>query len=158
MSDKRHIDKCESRWSISCPTVDDPTLIVCPKCSSKGVVIPSPEGHLKAVCAKCGFSAVQPEGAHGFYWQDDNPTDGYFGYNLWLQTNCAGNSLWAFNIRHLELLESYVGAKLRQRTSDEKWGWQNSSLTSRLPKWMKNGKSRDSILNSLAVLRKKSTS
>jgi hypothetical protein len=155
MNNKRHRDQRESRWDISKPTIEDPTLVVCPKCNDKAVITPTSNERLKASCTNCGFSANQPEDNHGFYWHDENPTDGYFGYPLWLQTQCVGQSLWVFNLRHLELLESYVGVKLRQRSKDKKWGWQNSSLTSRLPKWMKEAKNREEVLKSLNFLRKK---
>ncbi|MEW9532434.1 hypothetical protein AB0B72_28180, partial [Microbispora sp. NPDC049125] len=41
--------------------------------------------------------------------------DPFFGLHLWLQTPCCGNVLWAYNIRHLDLLEGYIGADLRER-------------------------------------------
>jgi len=147
-------DERESRWSRTSPTIEDPTLIVCPRCTKKAKVIPISDHTYRAACAYCGFTEEHPENNHGFYWQDDNPTDGYFGYDLWLKTTCCGYSFWAFNVRHLDLLESYIGAKLRERTKDEKWGWQNSSLISRLPKWLKSTKNRDEILRSIKYLRK----
>ncbi len=152
-SNERYIDNRESRWSISMPTLEDPTLIVCPKCSGKGAVVPFSGEKLRASCANCGFSKNQRENSHGFYWYDENPTDGYFGYNLWLQIDCGGNSLWAFNNRHLNFLVSYVNTKLRQRSNDIEWGWQNSSLISRLPKWIKSAKNRELIIKSLQALR-----
>ncbi|MGI5171658.1 hypothetical protein ACQEU3_45665 [Spirillospora sp. CA-253888] len=33
---------------------------------------------------------------------------------LWLQRSCCGHVLWAYNVRHLDLLESYAAAKLRE--------------------------------------------
>ncbi len=151
----RHTDNRESRWSISDPTIEDPTLIVCPKCACKAFILPSINNRLRATCSNCGFSADQPNENHDFYWHDENPTDGYFGYKLWLQTNCSGHSLWAFNLRHLKILESFVGARLRQRVKDEKLGWQNSSLTSRLPDWIKSKKNRKLVTKSLQTLKKK---
>jgi len=85
----------------------------------------------------------------------ENPTDGYFGFDLWLKTSCVGHSLWAFNIKHLEFLESYVSAKLREREEGEKFGWHNSSLASRLPKWIKSSKNREALLKALNELKSK---
>jgi len=155
MNKHRHIDNRESRWGISQPTTEDPTLIVCPKCNSKAVVLPAADGVVKASCITCGFTNSKTDDNRAFYWHDENPTDGYFGYDLWLQIICLGNSLWAFNNRHLDILESYISADLRQRENDEKWGWQNSSLTSRLPKWIKSSKNRGELLKSLSKLREK---
>jgi hypothetical protein len=30
----------------------------------------------------------------------------------WLRTPCCGNVLWAYDLRHLDLLEEYVGASV----------------------------------------------
>ncbi|MDY6934102.1 MAG: hypothetical protein SVZ03_07755 [Spirochaetota bacterium] len=63
--------------------------------------------------------------------------------------------MWAFNIRHLEFLESYVSARLREREKDERLGWHNSSLASRLPKWLKPAKNREAILKAIYELKAK---
>jgi hypothetical protein len=90
-----------------------------------------------------------------FGWHAENPTDGYFGADLWLQTRCVGRSLWAFNRRHLDILEGYVAASLRERERDEEWGWRNTSLASRLPTWMTSGSNRNAVLEGLRSLREK---
>lgn len=41
--------------------------------------------------------------------------------------------IFSFNI-----ITSYVGATLRGRAEDDELGWANSSLASRLPKWIKS--------------------
>ncbi|WP_444937087.1 hypothetical protein ACJJIW_08275 [Microbulbifer sp. JMSA004] len=155
MSNIRFKDGREHRYTISKPTKADPVLIACPKCSSKAVVIPLVEDKVRASCTECGYSTDKPSIGCSFYWYDDNPTDGYFGFNLWLRTDCVGNSLWAFNNEHLEFLESYVSANLRERSKDEEWGWRNSSLASRLPKWIKSSKNRDALLKAINELKEK---
>lgn len=155
MSNIRFKDGREHRFTISEPTDSDPVLIVCPKCSSKAVVVPHGEDKVRASCTQCGYTTDKSSNGRSFYWYDENPTDGYFGFNLWLKTECIGNSLWAFSNKHLEFLESYVSAKLRERTKDEEWGWGNSSLASRLPKWVKSSKNRDALLKALNELKAK---
>jgi hypothetical protein len=74
--------------------------------------------------------------------------------SLWLQTPCCGHILWAFNYAHLSYLESYVEAEQRDRTQTT-YGWSNSSLASRLPKWMIASKNRDDVLKAIKKLRDK---
>ncbi|MEP4888847.1 MAG: hypothetical protein ABJV04_02375 [Aliiglaciecola sp.] len=155
MSDTRFKDGREHRFTISKPTEVDPVLISCPKCSSKAVVIPFGEDKVRASCTKCGYSIDKSSNGRAFDWGGENPTDGYFGFNLWLRIDCIGNSLWAFNIRHLEFLESYVSATLRERTKDDEKGWSNASLGSRLPKWIQASKNRDALLKAISELKSK---
>jgi len=63
--------------------------------------------------------------------------------------------LWAYSERHLAFLEDFVGAQLRERVRDEKYGWSNSALASRLPAWMTSAKNRDEVLKCLARLRER---
>lgn len=72
------------------------------------------------------------------------PHDRLSGLPLWLQAPFRGHLLWALNARHLEWLRGYVGAALRERTPHV-----NRSLASRLPGWVKAGRSRESILRLL---------
>ncbi|THV28747.1 hypothetical protein [Glycomyces paridis] len=66
---------------------------------------------------------------------------------LWLETDFRGRTLWARNEQHLEFLERYVAAGVRET------GPFNSTIASRLPAWIKSGKNRDDLLRALAKLR-----
>jgi hypothetical protein len=79
--------------------------------------------------------------------------DDYFELPLWLQTPCCGEVLWAYNERHISFLEDFVGARLRERVRDGKYGWSNRSLASRLPAWIKSAKNRDEVMKGLSRLR-----
>ena len=86
--------------------------------------------------------------------------DGYFGLPLWLQTPCCGKILWAYNREHLDFLESYVKAGLRESFPLKVYEigrvmWRNKSLASRLPTWMKRAKNRDEVLRGIERLRRK---
>ena len=80
--------------------------------------------------------------------------DNYFHYPLWLQTSCCGETLWAYNLRHLEFIEAFVRAKLRERKPHELHGWSNQSLFSRLPKRIQSAKNREEIIKAIAKIRK----
>lgn len=72
----------------------------------------------------------------------------YRGVDLWLRADVAGHVLWAFDPIHLDRLEEYVAAKHRERTPNH-----NSSMASRLPRWMKQASHRDEVLAGIARLR-----
>ena len=71
--------------------------------------------------------------------------DPVFGLPLWLQKTFGENLFWAYNTKHLDLLEQYVGAKLRERGINNK-GTKNSLMFSRLPEFIKIAKNREAIL------------
>ncbi|MFS0702903.1 hypothetical protein AB6N23_00130 [Cellulomonas sp. 179-A 9B4 NHS] len=69
------------------------------------------------------------------------------GLDLWLQTPCEGHVLWAYDAAHLDFLERYVAAGLREQEPG------NSSLASRLPAWVKSRKNRHAVARGLQRLR-----
>lgn len=74
-----------------------------------------------------------------------------FGLALWLRLECCGGRLlWANNAVHLDYLDSYIGATMRERPPDT-----SSQLYWRLPGWMKDRKHRDEVLRGLARLRER---
>ncbi|WP_088068111.1 hypothetical protein [Gottfriedia luciferensis] len=115
-------------------------LIECPQCK-KGTRITwvANKSKQKLVCQKCGIVYVS------------NSISNIGGEeSLWLQTHCCGKTLWAYNKEHLDFLENYVRASLRERVPKI-----NSSLASRLPNWIKSAKNREEILKGITKLRKK---
>lgn len=58
--------------------------------------------------------------------------------------------LWAYNSDHLAFLRGYVEADLREREPNA-----NASLASRLPKWLKSAKNRESVLRAVKRLETK---
>ncbi|MDA0672945.1 MAG: hypothetical protein O3C67_04455 [Cyanobacteria bacterium] len=104
----------------------------------------------RLICGRC---------AHHQDWQGDlvrwgDAQDCYFGLPLWLQTAVAGHTLWAYNLRHLSLIEAFVAAPLRSRRPDAA-GWHNRSVISRLPRWMQTAQHRPAILRAIARLQQR---
>jgi hypothetical protein len=139
-------------------------LVVCPKCEGLAkVVIDEAEfaklptrrllkfrnnffAPRRLICLNC---------LHRDFWKGTQITTGasvdwYFRLPLWLQISCCGETLWAYNQKHLEMLENYVAAKLRERTVKGR-----NSFLSKLPKWIKSAKNRDEILKGIVKLKKK---
>ena len=82
-------------------------LISCPKCGRKSYGVPYGEDAVRSTCFRCGYTSTEPSNGRSFYWYDENPTDILFVFNLCLQTECVGNSLWVFSEKHLQFLESF---------------------------------------------------
>lgn len=139
-------------------------LVVCPKCGGRAkVVIDEAEfaklptrrllkyrnrfyAPRRLICLNC---------LHRDLWKGNQiltgvSVDWYFRLPLWLEIPCCGERLWAYNREHLDLIEKYVGAKLRERTSKGR-----NSFLSRLPKWIKSAKNRDEILKAIKKLKEK---
>jgi len=147
----------EDRLTISTPTDEDPTLVVCPQCGGMAKVFPFGEqpqiGYsMRVVCTKCSYAKTKTDTSQTYYWSEEDPTDSYFEYPLYLKMRCCSSSLWVFNRRHLEFLEQFVSAGLRERRQGEH-GWSNSALASRLPKWLQSAKNRKPVMACLAKLR-----
>lgn len=132
-------------------------FVQCPHCNSSALVRPIDPNKTdyfaprRFSCKACGASKS---------WSRQEIkilrlklVDNYFHYPLWLQTPCCGHSLWAYNLQHLEFIEAFVRAKLRERKPDEQYGWSNRSLFSRLPKWIQSRKNQDQIIKAIAKIR-----
>lgn len=139
---------------------DDEILVVCPQCKGRALVRrqdPTSQDHFaprRVSCGNCGFARDCTERRSSMTWRIP-PVDGVFGLPLLLQAPCCGQILWAWNQRHLEFIEYFVRAKLRERQSHPVYGRFNSSLASRLPSWTKKGGNREEILKTIESIRRK---
>lgn len=142
----------------------DEFLVVCPKCARLAkVVIDQVEfqklptrklekfrnqffAPRRLICLNC----LHRDTWKGTQILTGSNVDWYFRYRLWLEISCCGETLWAYNAKHLEMLENYVSAKLRERTRKGR-----SSFLSKLPKWIKLAKNRDEILKAIKKLKEK---
>lgn len=134
----------------------DEFLVACPKCSEMAKIFPTENGSKdfreklfaprRLVCLSCIYRNEWNGGEIGI----GASFDWYFRLPLWLQTECCGKNLWAYNRKHLEFIENYVASKLRERTPNI-----NKSLASRLPQWMKSAKNREAVLKGIERLKEK---
>ena len=136
----------------------DEFLVQCPKCQSCATVRRiDPENvdlfaPRRFSCKACGSSKDWSRREITRPWRGE-PLDDYFHYPLWLQIPCCGQTLWAYNLRHLDFIEAFVKAELRERLPNKQYGWLNRSLFSRLPKWIQSRKNRKAILKAIAKIR-----
>jgi len=118
--------------------------VVCPRCEARAVVTKVHDAR-RVVCSGCGHSAQWS----GRSTEWGGPIDPFFRLPLWLRADCRGHTLWAFNEPHLDLIEAYVAADLRERGH----GPHRMSLVSRLPGWLKSAKNRDEVLRTIRRIR-----
>lgn len=80
-----------------------------------------------------------------------SPPSGGRSYRVlrrFLETQVAGETLWVLNLAHLEALEDWLGAKVRERGPRA-----GLTMMARLPRWMKASTNRTKVLRGLAQLR-----
>lgn len=117
-------------------------LVRCPNCTRVAHVVPAPEAVAarvtvftprRLVCQSCGPSRAWSGNQVMLSPSTVRPAaDPYFGVPLCLQTETRHGWLWAYNLEHLNLLQRYVQATLREQAS-----WYDSgrkmTLVARLP-------------------------
>lgn len=122
-------------------------LAECPSCGGCVRVVPHGQELRRAACPVCAWSHEVSAGTS--LW--GAAVDPYLRLPLWLRTRVGGEELWALNAAHLDVLESYVTAGLRERARDAR----SQSMLERLPAWLKAAKNRDAVLAGLARLRER---
>lgn len=131
--------------------------VKCPKCASRAIIrnkdIKNCDqfAERRLVCTTCPHVEDWSGKVMAFPWYS-TPADPCFGYPLWLQASCCGDTLWAYNRSHLEFLRKFVSATRRNRIKDPEHGWSNKSLASRLPKWIQIAKNRNAVLKAIGRL------
>lgn len=85
---------------------------------------------------------------------DNGNVDIFFGYELWLEQECMGNRIWAYNYEHLTFMEEFIAAPLRSKPHDIKQ-YSIKSIGSRLPRWMTSAKNREKVLKAIGELKHK---
>ncbi|RSN37721.1 hypothetical protein DL990_01425 [Amycolatopsis sp. WAC 01416] len=122
---------------------DEPILVACPRCSRCASVTPE-----RLTCAGCALVRFPPDPDYRAW---NRPVDPFFREPLWLRADCCGgHTLWAFHVSHLDLIERFVAATLRERGLGDRPGL---TLVARLPSWMTMAKHRDEVLRTIAKLR-----
>jgi hypothetical protein len=147
-------------------------LVRCPRCDACAVSRGSPVENRwvmwrqrRLVCADCGYadswSATRRTAATVVTTADHRAAaaegallgagvDPHFRLPLWLTTSCCGgHTLWAWNPEHLDVLDGYLGARLRERGDQDGY----TSMLEKLPTWMKTAKNRDELAKVIARLR-----
>jgi Zn ribbon nucleic-acid-binding protein len=88
----------------------------------------------------------------GHQWTVETGEDFFIRDTLWLRMPCHKNVLWTLNRPHLEFMEQFVAADLREERMPE---MSSRRLSSALPRWLIAGKNRDDVVRCLKKLREK---
>ncbi|MFB9830696.1 hypothetical protein [Actinoallomurus acaciae] len=154
----RHIDRGRPLTAYA-----DLVHVVCPRCGSRAAVVARPGlpelryyaelrfRPRRLTCGDCALTrewAAERRGNALIGVRLGGPDDPFFGLPLWLQTPCRGKVLWAYNERHLDAVEAYVAATLRERGSGPAM-----SMVACLPAWIKAAGNRDDVLRAVERLR-----
>jgi hypothetical protein len=161
----RHVDDGRSIFSFS-----SDVWVRCPKCADlahvrwrqeEGARFGWIEGReARFGCLGCGLTEkTENYGSDYCHITDDRIRKGgdpFFGYDLWLTIEFRGHLLWFFNPEHLEYVHQYVAADVRAREPKLR-GKANTTLTSRLPLWVKSAKNREALLKVMEKLHEKAS-
>lgn len=80
---------------------------------------------------------------------NDKEEGRYLGLPLFLSEPVGGHTLWALNPRHLDELEAWLRADLRERPLDAP----HTSMIERLPQWLKVASARGPALRAIGRMR-----
>jgi hypothetical protein len=143
-----YLDQFAADILVRCPHCDRPAKLL------KRLDTAGSRSGYRFVCGFCARAKQWPSKREkSFPVPAGGPILSGFDLELWLQVACCGQTLWAYNGVHVAFLERYIAASLRERRYDI-WGWgRNSSLESRLPRWMQASKNRSAVLKGLERLR-----
>ncbi len=72
--------------------------------------------------------------------------DQWYNLPIWFQKDVNGNLFWAYNLEHIEYLERYIKADLRERPFTNGF---NMTMVARLPQFVKAAKNREKLLKIL---------
>ncbi|MFK7049991.1 hypothetical protein FLACOL_00123 [Flavobacterium columnare] len=125
--------------------------VYCSSCTEKyevkGVQTTKQVSEIKVKCPHCNHSetvkAKLKEIEFEFKFDIEGVRDPFYNCSLWYQQEFKQNVFWALNNDHINYLERYIVADLRERNS--KWNG-GQTLVARLPKFVKEAKNRDKLL------------
>ena len=126
----------------------DEFWVVCPSCRQRATVRRG--NGVQLTCAQCGYIETRTSVKQ---MRLGDAVDSYFHQQLWLQTECCGKLLWAYNPRHLQFLHDFVDAKLRNVGPPGR-----RNLGNKLPKWMLLAKNREEVMKAIHKLEKVASS
>ncbi len=129
---------------------DKETWVVCPSCSQKAVAkVDFESNSARLYCVQCGYNK-ETTTAISRNATVKMAAPNYFGAELWLQASFKNDVFYAFNGKHLDNLESYIGAGLREHKNRTHF-----TLLEKLPKFYHEAKNREDLLKLIAKLKNK---
>lgn len=127
--------------------------VVCPACAKKAIAkVNYEEKQARLYCDSCGYNKQTSTETSVFgvkgHWQ--MAAHSYFGTELWLQHPFKNDVFFAYNGEHLDYLEAYIGATLREHKDRTHF-----TLLEKLPKFYHEAKNRKALLSLIGKLKRK---
>ncbi len=128
--------------------------IACPNCGKQAIArIAEQEKQAKLSCIHCGFHktcSMEFTNNNGKILVVKQAAHFYFEARLWFLASFKNNLFWAYNPEHLNYLETYISAKLREHKNRSHF-----TLLEKLPKFYHEAKNREGLLKLIAKLKVK---
>jgi hypothetical protein len=104
-------------------------------------------------CSSCDTINKVRENLTEMYlpYSKERISDPAFGLPLWYTDAVKGETIWAYNVQHLQEIKSYVVSKLRERTTDRF----KMTMVEKLPEFIKSAKNREEILKAIGRMEEK---
>ncbi len=123
--------------------------IVCPACAKKAIAKVNPETKTaRLFCLHCGCNKETSTAIEN--GTIERPANQYFQAELWLQGPFKKDIFWAYNDKHLQYLERYISATIREHK--DRTGF---TLLEKLPKFYHEAKNREALLKIITKLKNK---
>ncbi|MDR2276164.1 MAG: hypothetical protein LBF27_34990 [Sphingobacterium sp.] len=128
-------------------------LVVCPSCRKQAVAsVCYADKKSLLLCPSCGYNREKTTEIHlfGIKGHLEVAAHVYFSAELWLEHAFKGEVVWAYNHAHLDYLESYISATLREHKDRSHF-----TLLEKLPKFYHDAKNRTALLKLINKMRKR---
>ena len=127
--------------------------VICPSCKRKAITKIDHDLRIaRLLCAHCSYNREVSTETNllGMKANLLISANAYFGAALWLQHPFKNDIFWAYNNMHLDYLEQYIAATLREHKERSHF-----TLLEKLPKFYHEAKNRSALLKIIQKLRVK---
>ena len=123
--------------------------VVCPSCKKRAIAKVDFERCIaRLFCVQCGYNKETKTAiTNGTVYMDAHY---YFDAELWLKYSFKNDFFWALNDKHLEYLERYISATIREHKERTHF-----TLLEKLPKFYHEAKNREVLLKIISKLKNK---
>ncbi|WP_433862879.1 hypothetical protein [Sphingobacterium thalpophilum] len=129
-------------------------LVICPSCARQAVAsVDYASKKSRLLCPSCGYNKNKTTETRmfGIKGHIETAAHTYFSATLWLVHPFKNDVVWAYNYAHLDYLESYISATLREHKDRSHF-----TLLEKLPKFYHDAKNRAALLKLINKMRKRS--
>lgn len=126
-------------------------LVVCPSCRKQALArVDYLQQIARLLCSSCGYSKKKTTEIRmlGVKGNIQVAAHVYFSAVLWLEKPFKDDVVWAYNYAHLDYLEDYIAATLREHKDRTHF-----TLLEKLPKFYHEAKNRNALLKLINKMR-----